>query len=1681
MPRFSPQPKLIWFWWTLLFCPCTTFAGQGVQRILYTSPNTTFVEQPAGESVVAVNDTSGSVATLQGLINSARTANPTNVIVIRLLTNAVYTVSTAGIVLGSNECLLAGNATIKAANSAITVPLVTISSGAVKVSVAGGTFDAAAANIQGIYAPAAARVNVDKVIVKNCGQDCILLKGNGNTTYDNEMTVTRCDASGSAAHSGISIQNSTQTAVLDNYCHNNLAGIWLSCAWADVANNVCLGNGTGIDVNGGDDNVVANNTCNGNATGIHAGAVNNMLISNSLGTNSTAGITSDGSGSSFIDNLFAGGNGTNFSSAGSGNHVIAYQSPLSASGQDYFYPPLINDQHANLIVNGLGRTDVTIASTTIDSVQSQYNAARSANPNNVIVLHLNGTFTVGASPLSLASNTCVLLNGTIQISSATGASAAINGGTSPAHVSISGGVIDGGGLTGNNGIYIDSSTMLQIDSMTLQNFGPDNPRVGNSDVVRVTGGVTPQVITRCFVNGGAARGIWLENSGTKRVVSDCEVTAVNMDGVDCDASTSSSIVKFNYCHDLVRYGVFFEQSASHNVALGNICNNDGRDINLYNNSATPRGATEYNSVLCNWCLGNNGLRNGSTSTNTVQTSHNFLFNNTVINASISSEIYGTENYYSQTYLAGGSLSTAGTESFFNSTDVSSNLYVQDSRSGFVLLVQGAATTNVAPVVIGQSSGLGNDQWALVPTDSGYYQIKNQKSGLDMNVSGASTNAGAPVIQYTFGTGKNDQWMPVSAGNGLYYFLNRHSGLCLDVPGTAAGAQLDQQPYSGAAGQQFSLQLFLVSSSPASPFGLSASPASAAVIAGGTNSYSVTVSTNSNFSGVVNLSVNGLPSNSAAGFNPGSLAGNGVSTLTVTTLSNTPVGVYPLLISGVGSGTTNTVSVSLVINSGVVALPGTLVWAGTNNWSQAQNWTNVTSGGFGPPGISNDVVFTNLATVATSNTVNNIVNSSTTINSLTFNNTNGFHTAQIVPGATLAITGAKGLLVGTESDLGGTAAVYDFFTGVGGTLLCSNTAASLVIRQGAASGGSQRATLDLSGLDAFDAVLGQLSIGVAGPVVRSTGTLVLAGTNTVTATGSIGILVGDNNSNSGGQNYLYLGGNNSINADSITIGRQKATATLAFNPVFQNPFAVFRASNGTGRVSSWYVGDNSAQSSSSSATHGTVDFSGGTVDILVDTLVVGKSQKTTGVDTTGSFTLASGTVDVNTFQVGYQAQSGATSAGNGTINVNGGLITANTILELAHTSGGSGATNTTGTLNLSGGTVQTANLSGGGGISTINLNTGTLNALGGSVANISTLNLGTVGGGAPALLENAASILVSNAVVIAPNCTLAGNTSVTAPGLTVNGTISPGANGVGAITNSATTVLGPGGSFVVSVQNAAGLPVTGWDFLQSGGRLDVEAVGTNPFTIDLQSFADSQLDDVTNFSADATYDWTIASAASGITNFAPAKLAIDTSLFGNDLEGGYFYLHTNAASLILSFTNNHPPVAGISRLYESPGGLAIPISSLADTWSDPDGDPVALSDVSDLSSNGVSVTFDSHFIYYNGGVGVPDVIFYTVQDVRTNPPAMYRPGDTQRTAASEIILLPPPVFGSINLTGANITATGAGGIPGGNYVVLGSTNLLLPASEWQPVTTNSFDGAGNFQWTNNLNPGVAPQFFRLQMP
>ena len=76
--------------------------------------------------------------------------------------------------------------------------------------------------------------------------------------------------------------------------------------------------------------------------------------------------------------------------------------------------------------------------------------------------------------------------------------------------------------------------------------------------------------------------------------------------------------------------------------------------------------------------------------------------------------------------------------------------------------------------------------------------------------------------------------------------------------------------------------------------------------------------------------------------------------------------------------------------------------------------------------------------------------------------------------------------------------------------------------------------------------------------------------------------------------------------------------------------------------------------------------------------------------------------------------------------------------------------------------------------------------------------------------------------------------------------------------------------------------------------------------------------------------------------------------------------------------------------------------------------------------------------------------------------------------------PPPQINAMTLAGNNLVTAGTNGVPNWTYCVLGTTNLALPASQWQPVATNNFDNAGNFTFTNALQSNVAQQFYMLQM-
>ena len=85
------------------------------------------------------------------------------------------------------------------------------------------------------------------------------------------------------------------------------------------------------------------------------------------------------------------------------------------------------------------------------------------------------------------------------------------------------------------------------------------------------------------------------------------------------------------------------------------------------------------------------------------------------------------------------------------------------------------------------------------------------------------------------------------------------------------------------------------------------------------------------------------------------------------------------------------------------------------------------------------------------------------------------------------------------------------------------------------------------------------------------------------------------------------------------------------------------------------------------------------------------------------------------------------------------------------------------------------------------------------------------------------------------------------------------------------------------------------------------------------------------------------------------------------------------------------------------------------------------------------------------------------------------------ASGPAIDLNLPSFTSAGVAGTNLVLNGANGLSGHTYYVLATTNLTLPRSQWQSLTTNTWTANGNFSLvvTNAVNPAVPDQFFLLE--
>ena len=90
-------------------------------------------------------------------------------------------------------------------------------------------------------------------------------------------------------------------------------------------------------------------------------------------------------------------------------------------------------------------------------------------------------------------------------------------------------------------------------------------------------------------------------------------------------------------------------------------------------------------------------------------------------------------------------------------------------------------------------------------------------------------------------------------------------------------------------------------------------------------------------------------------------------------------------------------------------------------------------------------------------------------------------------------------------------------------------------------------------------------------------------------------------------------------------------------------------------------------------------------------------------------------------------------------------------------------------------------------------------------------------------------------------------------------------------------------------------------------------------------------------------------------------------------------------------------------------------------------------------------------------------------------------DTTQLGSGILSVVAPtgPEITGVMVSGGNLIFGGNGGTPGGTYYVVTSTNLLTPLASWPVLSTNSYDGAGNFTVTNAVDPGTPQRFYRTK--
>jgi hypothetical protein len=303
---------------------------------------------------------------------------------------------------------------------------------------------------------------------------------------------------------------------------------------------------------------------------------------------------------------------------------------------------------------------------------------------------------------------------------------------------------------------------------------------------------------------------------------------------------------------------------------------------------------------------------------------------------------------------------------------------------------------------------------------------------------------------------------------------------------------------------------------------------------------------------------------------------------------------------------------------------------------------------------------------------------------------------------------------------------------------------------------------------------------------------------------------------------------------------------------------------------------------------------------------------------------------------------------------------------------------------------------------------------------------------------------------------------------------------------------------VTVESDGSLAVANGGTLNiSGGGLSLYGLLTNAGTINVTNPPDSFESGIfMDNDGSASYQGGLVNQAAGLMNLAGDY----TALFS--VGGGYEYLvnqghitkisgTTNYSLLLVPFITNSGAITvqsgimGMSPLVTQAGGSLNVVLNSATNYGSfiaTTGDPNPPTGTLTLAG-AFNATLANGYLPANGAAfNVLSYGAFTGKFASLGLPSgvSWQPAYGS-TSFILVVGSPKPQFGAFNMSGTNLIFNGIGGSAGSNYVVLVSTNLTLPLANWTVLATNTFDGAGQFHYTNHVSPAKPRQFFIFKLP